>query len=77
MPGTRDSKLPLAGIRVVEMGRMLAAPLVGQLLGDLGAEVVKIERPHEGDDFRRAEMVDNAGIADLTEDDLVANVFIK
>ena len=36
---------------------MLAAPLVGQLLGDLGAEVVKIERPGEGDDFRRYGLV--------------------
>jgi crotonobetainyl-CoA:carnitine CoA-transferase CaiB-like acyl-CoA transferase len=32
---------------------MLAAPLFGQLLGDLGAEVIKVERPGEGDDFRR------------------------
>jgi crotonobetainyl-CoA:carnitine CoA-transferase CaiB-like acyl-CoA transferase len=45
--------LPLSGIRVLELGRMLAAPLVGQLLGDLGAEVVKIEQPGEGDYFRR------------------------
>jgi len=52
-----SSRLPLSAIRVVEMGRMLAAPLVGQLLGDLGAEVVKIERPHEGDDFRRYGLV--------------------
>jgi crotonobetainyl-CoA:carnitine CoA-transferase CaiB-like acyl-CoA transferase len=57
MTGTNDSKLPLAGVRVVEMGRMLAAPLVGQLLGDLGAEVVKIERPRDGDDFRRYGLV--------------------
>jgi crotonobetainyl-CoA:carnitine CoA-transferase CaiB-like acyl-CoA transferase len=44
--------LPLAGLRVLELGRMLAAPLVGQLLGDLGAEVVKVERRGEGDIFR-------------------------
>jgi crotonobetainyl-CoA:carnitine CoA-transferase CaiB-like acyl-CoA transferase len=49
--------LPLSGIRVLELGRMLAAPLVGQLLGDLGAEVVKVERLGEGDDFRRYGLV--------------------
>lgn len=53
VPHQGPSALPLAGIRVLELGRMLAAPLVGQLLGDLGAEVVKIERRGEGDDFRR------------------------
>jgi crotonobetainyl-CoA:carnitine CoA-transferase CaiB-like acyl-CoA transferase len=53
MPDTRTANLPLAGIRVVEMGRMLAAPLTGQLLGDLGADVVKIEQQGEGDYFRR------------------------
>ena len=46
-------ELPLKGIRVLELGRYLAAPIVGQLLGDLGAEVVKVERPKEGDEFRR------------------------
>jgi len=54
--GTSRS-LPWAGIRVLELGRMLAAPLVGQLLGDLGAEVIKIERRGEGDDFRRYGLV--------------------
>jgi glutaryl-CoA transferase len=49
--------LPLSGIRVLELGRMLAAPLVGQLLGDLGADVVKVERLGEGDDFRRYGLV--------------------
>src|SRR6188508_1854188 len=43
---------PLAGIRVVELARILAGPWAGQVLADLGAEVVKVESP-EGDDTRR------------------------
>ncbi len=43
---------PLAGIKVVELARILAGPWAGQLLADLGAEVVKIERPGSGDDTR-------------------------
>jgi crotonobetainyl-CoA:carnitine CoA-transferase CaiB-like acyl-CoA transferase len=49
--------LPLAGIRVLELGRLIAAPLVGQMLGDLGAEVVKVERRGQGDEFRRYGLV--------------------
>jgi len=43
---------PLEGIRVIELARILAGPWAGQLLADLGAEVIKVEAP-EGDDTRR------------------------
>ena len=44
---------PLAGLKVVELARILAGPWCGQLLADLGAEVVKVERPGSGDDTRQ------------------------
>ncbi|KHL15779.1 formyl-CoA transferase [Mumia flava] len=44
---------PLAGVRVVEAGQLLAGPFAGQLMGDLGADVVKVEPPGSGDPMRQ------------------------
>ncbi len=42
----------LKGLRVVELGQLLAGPFCGQLLGDMGADVIKVEPPGAGDPFR-------------------------
>src|SRR3546814_4932842 len=44
---------PLHGVRVLEMGSFIAGPFAGQLLGDYGADVIKVEAPDEGDPMRR------------------------
>ena len=43
---------PLSHVKVLDLSRILAAPWAGQILADLGADVVKVERPGAGDDTR-------------------------
>lgn len=51
---TKDGPLsgPLAGLKVLDLSRILAGPTCTQLFGDMGAEIIKIERPQKGDDTR-------------------------
>lgn len=47
-----DARTPLDGVRVLDASRVLAGPFCGQVLADLGAEVLKVERPGQGDETR-------------------------
>jgi succinate--hydroxymethylglutarate CoA-transferase len=50
---TQSAAGPLAGLKILEFGQIAAGPFAGSLFADLGADVVKIERPDGGDDMRR------------------------
>jgi formyl-CoA transferase len=52
MTDERFANGPLSDLRVVELGTLLAGPFCGQLLGDMGAEVIKVEPPGQGDPLR-------------------------
>ena len=52
MPATPENQGPLSDLRLIEMGTLLAGPFCGQLMGDFGAEVIKVEAPGTGDPMR-------------------------
>ncbi|MGQ9483105.1 CaiB/BaiF CoA transferase family protein [Chloroflexus sp.] len=52
-PGTGQEQLPLSGIRVIDVGNFLAGPYAASILGEFGAEVLKVEHPLGGDPMRR------------------------
>ena len=58
---TNETRLPLQGVRVIDVATMLAAPFCAALLGDFGAEVIKVEMPGSGDPFRRFGTMTEAG----------------
>ena len=60
MPEPRDA---LAGVTVLDLATFLAAPLCATLLGEFGAEVIKVEQPGAGDDLRRLGRAAGAGQA--------------
>lgn len=66
LPFPVDQNAPLVGLRVLDASRVLAGPFCGQLLADLGAEVIKLERPGSGDDTRGWGPPDVPGFPDLS-----------
>src|SRR3954463_16249969 len=60
MPASsNDVRGPLAGLKVVELGQLIAGPFAAKTLADFGAEVVKIEPPGSGDPLRQWRMLHN------------------
>ncbi len=62
MAGTDTAKQPLAGVRVIDLTRILSGPFCTMLLGDMGADVIKVEDPGGGDAIRQA----GAAVGDLS-----------
>ena len=53
MHGQNENSLPLHGLKVIEMGQLIAGPFASKMLGEFGAEVIKIEPPGVGDPLRK------------------------
>lgn len=57
----QEAQAPLTGVRVIELGQLVAGPFAGTLLGYFGAEVIKVEPPGHGDPLRGWRTLDNSG----------------
>jgi formyl-CoA transferase len=53
MPASSTNARPLAGLKVLELGQLIAGPFAGKILAEFGAEVIKIESPDGGDPLRQ------------------------
>jgi crotonobetainyl-CoA:carnitine CoA-transferase CaiB-like acyl-CoA transferase len=60
---SNDTARPLDGIRVIELGQLLAGPFTSSILGYFGAEVIKVEPPGTGDPIRRWRILDDDGLS--------------
>jgi crotonobetainyl-CoA:carnitine CoA-transferase CaiB-like acyl-CoA transferase len=61
MPQAPNAARPLEGIRVIELGQLIAGPFAGSILGYFGAEVIKVEPPGKGDAIRGWRLLDDDG----------------
>ena len=52
MTNSEARKGPLTDIRLIELGQLIAGPFCGQLMADMGADVIKVEPPKQGDPMR-------------------------
>ena len=56
-----ERRLPLTGVRVLELAQIVAGPFCGTLMAEFGAEVIKTELPGKGDDLRRLGPTEDGG----------------
>ena len=68
-----NTKGALEGLRVLEMGQLIAGPYCGQLMADHGAEVIKIENPKGGDPARGVQSIKALEVGDWNQYFLVIN----
>lgn len=59
MTNPQDRRLPLEGLKVLELGQLIAGPFATKLLGEFGADVIKIEPPGTGDPLRKWRMIED------------------
>ncbi|RCV86741.1 CaiB/BaiF CoA transferase family protein [Billgrantia montanilacus] len=59
MTNPQDRRLPLEGLKVLELGQLIAGPFATKLLGEFGADVIKIEPPETGDPLRKWRMIED------------------